>query len=256
MLTTARCRWLAPLAVNLAVAMAACSGSDKTSGVAAAKLPGGAHPETIDHEACDESGNRVEQLDTNNDGKADIRRVYDKKTTKEVCRVVDLNHDGKPDLYEYFDASGTVRRREFSYDETGVVNAIEYYEDGKLVRREYDTSGQHRIDTWDYFDPKAAQDAKGKSHPVRRERDTTGDGRVDQWWTWDGDKVTIDIDRSGSGKPEPAARVVLGGSDDAGASGAASAPAAADGGASADAAAATAAAVSSAAAGAVEGGAQ
>ena len=51
----------------------------------------------------------------------------------EMCRIVDLNHDGKPDLYEYYDTSGTVRRREYCYDDTGIVNAIEYYEGGKLV---------------------------------------------------------------------------------------------------------------------------
>ena len=70
------------------------------------------------------------------------------------------NHDGKPDLYEYFDDTGTVRRREFCYDDTGVVNAIEHYEGGKLVRREYDAAGQHRIDTWDCFDPSVAPDPK------------------------------------------------------------------------------------------------
>jgi hypothetical protein len=130
-----------------------------------------------------------------------------------VCRVVDLNHDGKPDLFEYFDANGAPRRREYCYDDSGVVNAIEYYEGGKLVRREYDTSGQHRIDTWDWFDPNAAPDPKtGRpKHPLRRERDTTGDGQVDQWWAWDGDKVTIAVDRTGDGKPDPETAIVLGG---------------------------------------------
>jgi hypothetical protein len=200
----------------------ACSGNDKASGVAGAKLPQGSRSEGLEHEACNESGNRVETLDTNNDGKSDIRRVYDKSTGHEVCRIVDLNHDGKPDLYEYFDSSGVVRRRELCFDDSGVVNAIEYYDNGKLVRREYDTTGQHRIDTWDYFDGTQKPDAKGRIHPSKRERDTTGDGRIDQWWTWDGDKVTIAMDKSGDGKPDPEATVVLGGSTDDG--GAAPAP--------------------------------
>ncbi len=174
-------------------------------------MPTGAHAKGLDHEACPESGNKVDGLDTNGDGKEDIRRVSD-RSGHEICRIADLNHDGKPDLYEYFDSSGTVRRREFCYDDTGVVNAVEYYEGGKLARREYDTSGQHVIDTWDWFDPNAAPDPKtGRpAHPVRRERDTTGDGVVDQWWAWEGNNVTIAVDHTGDGKPDPDTAVTLG----------------------------------------------
>jgi hypothetical protein len=219
-LSRARARALLPFA-SLALALGAgglaCSSTDKMSGVADARLPSGARVEALEHEACDESGNRVEVLDTNGDGKADIRRIYNKASGREACRIVDLNKDGKPDMFEYFDHEGVLRRRELCFDETGVVNAIEHYEGGKLTKREYDTSGQHRIDTWDYFEPDAALDAKtGRPRPSKRERDLTGDGRVDQWWTWEGDKVTIATDRSGDGKPDPESTIVLGGGDDAG----------------------------------------
>ena len=188
----------------LTLAATACGAADKT-GSAGAKAPSSARVETLDHEDCAEAGHRVDALDTNGDGKADIRRVFDTSGGHEVCRIVDLNHDGKADLYEYFDAAGTVRRREFCYDDTGVVNAVEHYENGKLVRREYDADNQHRVDTWDFFDPSVPPDPKtGRpAHPVRRERDTTGDGHVDQWWTWNGDKVTIAVDSTGDGKPDP-----------------------------------------------------
>jgi hypothetical protein len=199
---------LSPLA--LLPAAGGCSSDEKMTGVADAKLPKGAH-EGLDHESCDESGNRVEILDTNNDGKADIRRVFDKKSQREICRVVDLNHDGKPDLYEYFDTNGAVRRREFCYDDTGVVNAIEHYDAGRLTKREYDTTGQHKIDTWDYFEAGLPMDPKSGRpvHPSRRERDISGDGRPDQWWTWQGSKVSISRDTVGNGKPDPASTVVL-----------------------------------------------
>jgi hypothetical protein len=198
---------LAPLTP---LSLAACGGDANVTGVAAAKLPKGAN-EGLEHESCEESGNRVEMLDTNNDGKTDIRRVFDRRSQREICRVVDLNHDGKPDLYEYFDSTGAVRRREFCYDDTGVVNAIEHYDAGRLTKREYDTSGLHKIDTWDYFESGLPIDAKtGRpTHPSRRERDTTGNGRVDQWWTWQGSKVSIARDTSGDGKPDPASTVVL-----------------------------------------------
>jgi hypothetical protein len=187
---------------------AACSSDEKALPTAKAPPP---VEEGLEHEKCDESGNRVEMLDTNGDGKPDIRRVFDKQSQRELCRVVDLNRDGKPDLYEYFDSSGTVRRREFCYDDTGAVNAIEHYENGQLTKREYDTNGMHKIDTWDYFDPGLPVDPKtGRPlHPSRRERDVSGDGHVDQWWVWDGNKVSISRDTRGDGKPDPASTVVL-----------------------------------------------
>jgi hypothetical protein len=216
-------------AAAVGVLLLAYSGCGGAEGGVAPKTSGVTPEEGITHEPC--AGAHTEALDTNGDGKPDIERVLD-GAGHEQCRIVDLNHDGKPDLYEYFDASGAVRRREFCYDDTGAVNAIETYEGGKLAKREYDVSGQHRIDTWDWFDPNAPADAKtGRpAHPVRRERDTTGNGRVDQWWTWNADKVTIAVDRTGDGKPDPDATLTLGG-----ASGAASGTGGVDGPPSTDA---------------------
>jgi hypothetical protein len=183
-----------------------CGSSD--SAVGDAKLPSAARSSAVEHEACNEGG-KVENLDANGDGKPDIKRVYN--GGREVCRITDLNHDGKPDMFEYYDASGQVRRREADYDDSGVVDAIEHYAGGKLTSRELDTTGQHRIDTWDTFDP------SGKR--TKRERDANGDGAIDQWWTWEGDKVTIAFDRDSDGKPDPNDTVVLGASGSAVAAG-------------------------------------
>jgi hypothetical protein len=206
------------LLVGAAPAYVACSSSGDT---AAVKAPEGPRAESVKHEPCDESLGRVEKMDTNSDGKNDITRVYNKSSGIEICRVADLTFDGKPDLYEYFDASGQVRRREYAYEDTGAITSVETYKDGKLVERAYDTTGQHRIDTWDYFDPTKPVDAKtGRPVPVRRERDRTGDGRVDEWWVWDGQKITVSFDRNGDGKPDPGDTIVLNdpdaGSDDNG----------------------------------------
>jgi major membrane immunogen (membrane-anchored lipoprotein) len=183
------------------VASAGCGGGDSTIGKS--KLPEGVRSQAIEHEACEESGHKVETVDVNNDGKPDIKRVYDGQ--HEICRISDLNRDGKPDMFEYYDKNGTLRRREADYDDNGIVNAIEIYENGKLVRVELDTTNQGRIDTWDTFDPNT-----GKR--IKRERDSTGDGRVDQWWTYEGDKVTIAMDKNGDGRPDPESVITLGAS--------------------------------------------
>lgn len=158
-------------------------------------------PTTIDHEPCETKG-RVEPLDTNNDGKVDIKRVYD-SSGKEICRGTDFSRDGKPDFYEYYDASGQVRRREADYDDNGVANRVEYLEGGKLVRVELDTTNHGKLDTWDFYDA-----ATGKR--TKRERDSNGDGKIDQWWAWDGENVTIQNDHDNDGQPDPSATIVYG----------------------------------------------
>ena len=118
---------------------------------------------------------RVEVLDANGDGKPDIKRVYDKSTGRELCRVVDLNHDGKPDMYEYYNADGSLRRREAAYETSDAISEIATYENGKLVHRERDTTGQRKIDTWDTYDPATGQDRSSASAtPTATARSTSG----------------------------------------------------------------------------------
>lgn len=192
----------AALATALALS-AACGSSETPSAGGEAQSPSGQLAPLLTHEPCEDSMGQVEALDVNGDGKPDLKRIVNKATGKEVCSAADLNHDGHPELYSYYDAAGQLRRREAMYEASDAVSAIEYYEDGKLVRRELDTSGQRRVDTWDTFDP-----ATGKR--LKRERDTNGDGKVDQWWTWDGDKLTIAMDKNSDGQPDPDATLITG----------------------------------------------
>jgi hypothetical protein len=160
-------------------------------------------PKKIEHEKCDASMGRVEMLDTDHDGKPELKQVFEKSTNRELCRVVDLNHDGKPDMYEYYNADGTLRRREGAYETSDAISEVQYFENGKLIKRERDTTGQRKIDTWDTYDP-----STGKL--IKRERATKGDGKVDQWWTWEGDHITIAVDKNGDGHPDPGETVVVG----------------------------------------------
>lgn len=189
-------------------------------GQSAPKVAGGDHPTAIEHEPCEASGHKVERLEVRSGRGPNIQRVLD--GGREICRITDLNRDGKPDMFEYFDERGQLRRRESDYDDNGVMNSIELFEGGRLVRRMLDTNNQGRIDTWDFFDP-----ASGAR--VKRERDANGDGRVDQWWAYEGEKVTIAMDRNGDGVAEPESTIVLGGNGAAAATDAGAPPS--DGGA-------------------------
>jgi hypothetical protein len=176
----------------------ACSSTPEKATTGEAKTPEG--PKELEHQKCDKSMGRVEALDTDHDNKPELLAVFN-SNNKELCRAVDFNHDGKPDFYEYYNEDGTLRRREGAYEKgVEVISEIQYFEGGKLVRRERDTLGLHKIDTWDTYDP-----ATGKL--VKRERATKGDGKVDQWWTWEGDHINIEVDKNGSGHPDPTATI-------------------------------------------------
>lgn len=200
-------RWtrLGAIAISVAGLSAwGCSGNEPaaTSKTAADPKDQGID-ETIKHEKCDESGNRVESFDANNDGKADIKRVFDAKANREICRISDLNRDGKPDMFEYFDEAGNVRRRELAFENTDAITKVEIYQGGKLVEAQLDTTGQRRLDTWIHFDP-----ATGKRSKI--ERDTGNDGKIDEWWTYNDDgTVTIAKDKNGDGQPDPDATMTV-----------------------------------------------
>ena len=173
-------------------------------------------------------GQRVEMLDTNSDGKPDIRRVFDKRTGREICRVVGPQPRRQAGPLRVLRRQRRTSAAASTATTTrGVVNAIEHYEGGRLAearvrhRRASTRSTPGTTSTRALpLDPKTGRPV----HPSRRERDTKGDGRVDQWWTWDGDKVTIARRHErATASPIPASTVVLdegGGDVDAGAPGA------------------------------------
>ena len=171
---------------------------DGNSGVANAKLPEGVRSQAIEHEACDESGNKVEMLDANNDGKPDIKSVS--KDGREICRITDLNHDGKPDMFEYFDATGQLRRRESDYDDNGDRQL------DRVLRERQAGSARARHDEPGHASTRGTPTIPRPGARIKRERDSTGDGKIDQWWTYEGDKVTIAMDRNGDGMPDPESR--------------------------------------------------
>ncbi len=186
-----------------ALGAGACGGTEPTSKPATSADPKAVAgvDEKIIHEKCDSSMGKVETVDANNDAKPDITLVVD-KGGRNLCRITDLNHDGKPEMVEYWDDAGNLRRRELSFENTEAVTAIELYKGGKLSLRTLDTTGQRRIDTWDYYDDTGRR--------IKRERDTSNAGHIDQWWTFNVDgTVTIAVDRRGDGQPDPESTITV-----------------------------------------------
>src|SRR5512143_169694 len=98
----------------LTLTVIACSSTPEKSTTGEAKAPEG--PKALEHEKCDDSMGRVEALDPAKSGKPELKQVFDKSSGHEICRVADLNHDGKPDMYEFYNADGSLRRREGAYE--------------------------------------------------------------------------------------------------------------------------------------------
>lgn len=171
----------------------ACSG--KSAGAPEAER--GKRDTKIRTESCSKSAG----FDTNRDGKNDLFEAS--AAGKLSCRASDLDFDGVIDQTTFYDASGTIRRREVDLDGNGVPNLIETYAGGKLTLREIDGASLGRFDIWDSYDP-----ATGER--TRRERDTNGDGRIDQYWTFTGARITVLFDRNEDGVPDEEGALVWG----------------------------------------------
>lgn len=139
----------------------------------------------------------AQRLDVNNDGKPDLVRVPD-AAGREACRVIDLNLDGAVDVFIYYDATGRERRRESDFDRDGRADEIVNMRDGIVFMKERETNYDDKLDTWDYYEG---------GRLARRERDSDGDGLIDQWWAFndptDDRCAMVATDRNVDGKPDP-----------------------------------------------------
>lgn len=147
------------------------------------------------HEPCDGAAAGNERIDVNGDGRPNIVKVM--SGGREVCRILDLNMDGAIDAYVYYDESGRERRREFDFDRDGRVDEIASLRGGAVFLKERETNFDNQLDTWDYYE---------SGRLVKRERDSDGDGVVDQWWTFndptDARCAAVSFDRNYDGEPD------------------------------------------------------
>ncbi len=198
------CALVAPL---MSLGAGACSSpTAKSGGENGAGAPIGEIRDTsITHEDCPTAGKQVKTSKPQSSfssNKSYVSHVFD--NGREVCSFADLDGDGIVDLWTFFGPDGKIRRREASYGVTKGIDEIAVYKDGEvdLVLRETNFDG--KIDTWDYYEA-------GKL--ARRERDKSGAGRVEEWWTFEppgSDNATIIPADPRTGKPDPSQTIKLG----------------------------------------------
>jgi hypothetical protein len=171
-------------------------GKDATSGTTTALGKDGKLASVDRPLRCDTKGRRAVEVDLNQDGKPDVRKVYGKGPEGEVlvCREADLNYDGINDVVYFYDDIGRVVRDEVDLDKDGKIDIISTYIDGKIVKQELDTNSDGVIDSVRYLE---------NDLPIRFEADTDGDRRIDHWEYYeDGKLVRIGMDKSGDGKAD------------------------------------------------------
>jgi hypothetical protein len=142
---------------------------------------------------CQVGKDREVLVDLNQDGNADVRKIYAKHGDSEVivCREADLNFDGNLDIFVYFDEQGAIKRDELDLDYDGLIDIISLYAAGKVVKQELDTNSDHRVDRVRVLVDNV---------PTRVEGDTNADGKVDYWEFYEGGRlvrVGMDVDKDG-----------------------------------------------------------
>ncbi len=186
------------------VVVVACGGSKKGPGGVDGRdeFVGEVRDIEIKHEPCEPAGHTVKSYkadDPLSSAKAYVTHVFD--GAKEICWLADLNGDGRVDVYTYFGDDGAIRRREAAYSVSTAIDEIALYKQGNLDIVMRDTSYDGHLDTWDYFE-------NGKL--ARRERDKTGEGRIDEWWTFTpagGENASIIQADPRTGKPDPSQKL-------------------------------------------------
>ncbi|MCP4199321.1 MAG: hypothetical protein GY762_19425 [Proteobacteria bacterium] len=138
-----------------------------------------------------------EQVDLNQDGEPDVRRVFielQDGTRVLVCRESDLDFDGVRDVFVFYDEEGEIIRDEVNLDYKDQVDIISIYSKGKIVKQEIDTNSDSQIDRVRYLEDGV---------PIRVEGDTDGNGVVDYWEYYEeGKLIRIGVDQDGDGKAD------------------------------------------------------
>ena len=146
----------------------------------------------VDDLRCSVKGQRADQQDLNQDGRADLVSLYGGDGTTLSCRQADFNFDGRLDAYFHYDEKGVLAREQFDLDYDGRIDIGRTFRDGKLVLDEQDTNRDGFVDAWRRYD---------KGRLLRIETDRDGDGRADMFAYYVAGRVDrIGYDVNGDGR--------------------------------------------------------
>lgn len=151
-------------------------------------LPSGSNMQVFE---CD--GKEVTTTDVNEDGRADIEHFG--RNGRRFCSRADMNFDGKMDMERFYEADGEQVRLELhDFDFDGRIDQLSFYENGRVTRKELDTSFDNAVDTWLWC---------SDGWVSRSERDRRSNGRADVWEVYEnGLVVEASYDNNNDGRPD------------------------------------------------------
>jgi hypothetical protein len=140
------------------------------------------------------------KADLNNDRIPDVYSVYREETPEGggeparqlIRKEIDVNFDGTLDIWRHYNDEELVIKEELDYNFDGRVDAINYYDQGQLVRKEIDVEFDQAPDVFKHYK---------NNQLVSVERDTNNDGRLDYWEYYERgvlDRIGRDNDGDGS----------------------------------------------------------
>jgi hypothetical protein len=135
----------------------------------------------VDPALCDTSGKNVQTFDLNQDGRADVWKIYAQEeedgTKLDVltCKQVDYDKDGTKDYVVVYNRQGEMVVEEIDLGLDGTFDAREHYDKktGTIYMVERDIDHNKNTDTWEKYD------SGGQLESI--ERDRNGDGKPDLW---------------------------------------------------------------------------
>lgn len=117
-----------------------------------------------------------QQIDINNDGKADVFNYYQERDEGVprllVLKKVDLNWDQKIDVETVFDEDGNIVKESMDGDFDSKFEWVDYYQGNVRVKSEVDTNYDGKADLFRYYENGLVR---------KKMQDTNNDGVVDFW---------------------------------------------------------------------------
>jgi hypothetical protein len=146
----------------------------------------------------------IEKYDLNGDKKADVWKHFNLEGGKDIpnaqrkrvlaLKEMDVNFDTKVDMKIHYNKFGAVVKEVMDLDFDGKFDAIDYYTNGNLYKRELAMNFAAKANMWKFF---------SKGRMIRKERDTNRTGKPDLFEYYEkGRLIRIGYDRDGDGKPD------------------------------------------------------